>query len=158
MDGCRIGVTQKDEIFKYNKMYYITMNNMGLSEEIERKFDLAATQMFGIAEQLLELIKIYRPLVEQQKAIVEEFKSFYEKDLIDVLDKVIRRISSIEQQRDVLHKKVMTPEAIRQNVMSKGLDSPTSLVYAILHGGAEPIEVLEALSLIREKNRKRWRS
>jgi hypothetical protein len=50
----------------------------------------------------------------------------------------------------------VTPKAIRERVIKKGLDSPTALIHNILLGGVQPIEVLGALSVIREKGRQRW--
>jgi hypothetical protein len=115
-------------------------------------------ELVGIMKELTvsirQLHSAYAEILETNKALKDMVASGkYLEDFRAVLDE-LKKVKTVRQP-SVYHE-VVTPKAIRERVIKKGLDSPTALIHGILHGGVQPIEVLGALSVIREKGRQRW--
>jgi hypothetical protein len=125
--------------------------------ELTKKLDVVYDAVVQLTKAVKQLRDSYMEILETNKQLVEYVKSGqYYQDFKVVLDEVKRVISAGKKQPSVYHEEVVTPKALRERVIRKGLDSPTTLIHHILFGGVQPIEVLCALSVIREKSRKRW--
>jgi hypothetical protein len=116
-------------------------------------------ELVGIMKELTvsirQLHSAYAEILETNKALKDMVASGkYLEDFRAVLDE-LKKVKTVRQP-SVFHQEIVTPKALKERVIKKGLDSPNALIHSILHGGVQPIEVLGALSVIREKGRQRW--
>jgi hypothetical protein len=137
---------------------------------IPDKFDLLRKQIEELTGQIRALTDVYKSTVLQEKRDllkeVQGMKSFMKSFIEEALENVLREvvgeaigevIKNMKTQPNVYHEEVVAPKVIRERVVKKGLDSPNALIHNILLGGVQPVEVLASLSVIKEKNRQRWR-
>jgi signal-transduction protein with cAMP-binding, CBS, and nucleotidyltransferase domain len=128
--------------------------------ELSKKLDILLNMMTQLTEAVKQLSAEYKESIVKTMTDLNEvvkskdFMKSYADDLKRVLDE-LKKIRMVRQP-NVFHEEIVTPKAIRERVIKKGLDSPTALIHNILLGGVQPIEVLGALSVIREKGRQRW--
>jgi hypothetical protein len=128
--------------------------------ELSKKLDMLLDTMTQLTEAIKQLSAEYKESIAKTMTDLNEvvkskdFMKGYADDLRRVLDE-LKKVKTVRQP-NVFHQEIVTPKAIRQLIIKKGLDSPTSLIHGILYGGVQPIEVLGALSVIKEKNRERW--
>jgi regulator of replication initiation timing len=126
------------------------MNKVELSKRIDELSEI----MKQLTVSIRQLHTAYAEIVETNKALKDMVASGkYLEDFRAVVDE-LKKIKAVRQPN--IYHEVVTPKAIRERVVRKGLDSPNALVHNILLGGLQPIEVLGALSVIKEKNRERW--
>jgi regulator of replication initiation timing len=123
--------------------------------ELGKRVDELAEIMKQLTVSIRQLHSAYAEIVETNKALKDMVASGkYLEDFRAVLDE-LKKVKTVRQP-NVYHEEVVTPKALKERVIKKGLDSPTTLIHSLLHGGVQPIEVLGALSVIREKGRQRW--
>jgi hypothetical protein len=118
------------------------------------KIDFIVKTMEDLAFEVRRLSSTYQETILKE---MQQMRSFMEQSLAATMKEVEEAVKRMVVQPKVYHEKV-TPSAVRERVIKKGLDSPVSLIHAILHGSVQPIEVLGALSVIKEKGRLRWSS
>jgi hypothetical protein len=127
------------------------MNKVELSKridelsEIMKQLTVSIRQLHTAYAEVVTVTKEMRDMVSSGKYL-EDFRA--------VLDE-LKKVKTVRQP-NVYHEEIVTPKAIRGRIIKKGLDSPNALIHGILYGGVQPIEVLGALSVIREKGRQRW--
>jgi seryl-tRNA synthetase len=128
--------------------------------ELSKKLDILLDTMTQLTEAIKQLSAEYKESIAKTMTDLNEvvkskdFMKGYADDLRRVLDE-LKKVKTVRQP-NVYHEEIVTPKAIRERIIRKGLDSPTALIHGILYGGVQPIEVLGALSVIKEKNRERW--
>jgi hypothetical protein len=125
--------------------------------EIDQKLDALIHQIFGIAEELEKLAKVYRDVVDEQKALLEEVKSGkYTEDFKVVLDELRRVLRRVRQQPSVYHEECEPDYPVLGRLFEKGIVrgdvargtlkvDRDSLLRAILEGRLSSVEKVAAL-------------
>jgi len=126
------------------------MNKVELSKRIDELSEI----MKQLTVSIRQLHSAYAEILETSKALKDMVASGkYLEDFRVVVDE-LKKVKAVRQPN--IYHEVVTPKALKERVIKKGLDSPNALIHNILLGGVQPIEVLAGLSVIREKGRQRW--
>jgi len=126
------------------------MNKVELSKridelsEIMKQLTVSIRQLHTAYAEVVTVTKEMRDMVSSGKYL-EDFR---------VVVNELKKVKAVRQPS--IYHEVVTPKALKEHVIKKGLDSPNALIHNILLGGVQPIEVLAGLSVIREKGRQRW--
>ena len=111
-----------------------------------------------LIEGVAELARKVNEYVEVQKSLHEDFKKGYGEDLRRVLEEVKVVLERVQMQPKV-ERRVIADEStdyktMRERILKKGLDTPSVLVSKILEKSVSPSEVVAALRVISERERR----
>jgi len=116
------------------------------------------TEVQKLSEAVLDLAKKVGEYFEVQKSLHEDLKKAYGEDLKYVLSEVKAVLARIQTQPKV-ERRLIADEStdyktMRERIIRKGLSEPSILVNKILERSISPHEVVTALRLISERERR----